>query len=87
MNRAEVRHVVYAALFEDRNPLGQDWLCPPDWTGWGFDRVADLVADALAEAGLLNDGPKRPPELSPEERTKRAEGRDRGVLNDGQADG
>lgn len=30
-----------------------------------------------------SDGPKRPPELSPEERKKRADQRDRGVLNDG----
>lgn len=29
------------------------------------------------------DGSKRPPPLSPEVRRERAEGRDRGVLNDG----
>lgn len=50
---------------------------------WWIDLEDHLgeILDAIEAA--QRDGPKRPTELSPEERQKRAEGRDRGVLNDG----
>jgi len=44
-------------------------------------RAAGVRAE-MVEAIALNDGTKRPPPLSPEERAKRADGRDRGILND-----
>lgn len=49
--------------------------------------LLEKLANALRSTGAcrvaLIDGSKRPPELSPEERKKRADQRDRGVLNEG----
>lgn len=63
------------------------------WRGWGLRTIIQRAVKAMEVAGYQivlrrhNDGPKRPPELSSEERKKRADQRDRGVLNDGADNG
>lgn len=54
LRRAAALLVVASALRANRNPNGQDWHCPPDWTGFGFDYPARIAVDALIESGLLD---------------------------------
>lgn len=58
------------------NRLGRD-----GWEAISYTGKSVMFKRPLA---ALIDGSKRPPELSPEERKKRADQRNRGVLNDGQ---
>lgn len=55
--RIRARAVAEAALSADLNPPGQEWNCGPDWTGYGFDRVAEIAVRAIAAAGLLRTEP------------------------------
>lgn len=68
---------------DGQEEVGHQHTWHEDDDGYRWCQACDAHGPADLPEPTLIDGLKRPPELSPEEREKRADQRDRGVLNDG----